>query len=131
MLDIALLPGEYAVCRLAAGSALPPALAGGLSDGAVVTVSWTADGVSVICPADRAPEQAVVETAWRCLRVAGPLDLAVSGTLAALVDPLAEARVSVVAFSTYDTDYLLVPAVRLDEAVTALDRAGHRVLTRP
>ncbi|MEU4378555.1 ACT domain-containing protein [Micromonospora echinofusca] len=128
MLDIALLPGKYAVCRLAAGSALPPELSGGLSDGDVVTVSWTADGISLICPADRAPEQAVGETAWRCLRVAEPLDLAVSGTLAALVDPLAAARVSVVAFSTYDTDYLLVPAVRLREATAALERAGHRVL---
>lgn len=128
MLDIALLPGEYAVCRMAAGSALPPTLSGGLSDGDVVTVSWTADGISLICPADRVPEQAAVETAWRCLRVAGPLDTAVSGTLAALVDPLAAARVSVVAFSTYDTDYLLVPAVRLGEATVALERAGHRVL---
>ncbi|MEU4772880.1 ACT domain-containing protein [Micromonospora sp. NPDC023633] len=128
MLDIALLPGKYAVCRLAAGSALPPELSGGLSDGDVVTVSWTADGISLICPADRAPEQAVGETAWRCLRVGEPLDLAVSGTLAALVDPLAAARVSVVAFSTYDTDYLLVPAVRLREATAALERAGHRVL---
>ncbi|MEU7931972.1 ACT domain-containing protein [Micromonospora echinofusca] len=128
MLDIALLPGKYAVCRLAAGSALPPELSGGLSDGDVVTVSWTADGISLICPADRAPEQADGETAWRCLRVAEPLDLAVSGTLAALVDPLAAARVSVVAFSTYDTDYLLVPAVRLREATAALERAGHRVL---
>ncbi|MEU9505485.1 ACT domain-containing protein [Micromonospora sp. NPDC048170] len=128
MLDIALLPGQYAVCRLAAGSALPPELSGGLGDGDVVTVSWTADGISLICPADRAPEQAVTETAWRCLQVAGPLDLAVSGTLAALVDPLAAARVSVVAFSTYDTDYLLVPAVRLGEATAALERAGHRVL---
>ncbi|WP_433388782.1 ACT domain-containing protein [Micromonospora sp. KLBMP9576] len=128
MLDIALLPGTYAVCRLAAGSALPPELSGGLNDGDVVTVSWTADGISLICPADRAPAQAVAETAWRCLRVAGPLDLAISGTLAALVDPLAAARVSVVAFSTYDTDYLLVPAVRLGEATAALERAGHRLL---
>ena len=128
MLDIALLPGEYAVCRLSAASSLPPTLPGGLSDGDVVTVSWTADGISVICPADRAPEQAVVETSWRCLRVSGPLDLAVSGTLGSLVDPMAAARVSVVAFSTYDTDYLLVPAVRLSEAVIALERAGHRVL---
>lgn len=127
MLDIALLPGDYAVCRLAAGSALPPDLAGGLSDGDVVTVSWTIDGVSVICPATRAPAQ--TETTWRCLRVVGPSDLALSEGLATLVDPLAKARVTVVTFSTHDTDYLLVPAVRLDEAVTALDRAGHRVRT--
>lgn len=127
MLDIALLPGDYAVCRLAAGSALPPDLAGGLSDGDVVTVSWTIDGVSVICPAARAPAQ--TETTWRCLRVVGPSDLALSEGLATLVDPLAKARVTVVTFSTHDTDYLLVPAVRLDEAIAALDRAGHRVGT--
>ncbi|WBB65847.1 ACT domain-containing protein [Micromonospora sp. WMMD812] len=128
MLDIAVLPGEYAVCQMAAGSALPPALSSGLAVTDVVTVSWTTDGISVICPMDRAPQQAVVETAWRCLRVSGPVDLAVTGTLASLVDPLAGARVNTVAFSTFDTDYLLVPAVRLGEATTALTRAGHRVV---
>jgi hypothetical protein len=58
--------------------------------------------------------------------VVGPLDLALTGVLAALVGPLAEARVNVIAFSTYDTDHLLVPAVRLTEAQAALHRAGHR-----
>ncbi|RLP95929.1 MULTISPECIES: ACT domain-containing protein [unclassified Micromonospora] len=128
MLDIALLPGEYAVCRLAAGSTLPYALSSGLGRADVVTVSWTADGISVICPTERAPAQAVVETVWRCLRVTSPVDVAGTNTLAALVDPLAEARVSVVTFSTFDTDYLLVPAVRLTEGTAALERAGHRVL---
>jgi len=40
---------------------------------------------------------------------------------------LAEARVNIFAFSTYDTDYVLVPAVRLDEALAALAAAGHRI----
>ncbi|PYC68821.1 ACT domain-containing protein [Micromonospora arborensis] len=127
MLDIALLPGEYAVWRLPAGAALPYALSSGLRGADVVTVSWTSDGISVICPADRAPVQAVAETAWRCLRVTASVELADTGSLAALVDPLAEARVSVVTFSTFDTDYLLVPTVRLTEGTAALQRAGHRV----
>ncbi|MET8083461.1 ACT domain-containing protein [Micromonospora sp. NPDC005197] len=128
MLDIALLPGEYAVCRLRADTALPAALSSGLGRADVVTVSWTADGISVICPTDRVPAQAVVETTWRCLRVVGPTGVDATGTLAALVDPLAAARVSVVTFSTFDTDYVLVPTVRLTEGTAALERAGHRVL---
>ncbi|MGC4853670.1 ACT domain-containing protein [Micromonospora sp. DT4] len=128
MLDIALLPGKYAVCRLGADTTLPDVLSSGLGRTDVVTVSWTADGISVICPADRVPADAVVETTWRCLRVAGPTGVDGTGTLAALVDPLAAARVSVVTFSTFDTDYVLVPAVRLTEGTAALERAGHRIL---
>ncbi|TDB78540.1 ACT domain-containing protein [Micromonospora sp. KC723] len=128
MLDLALLPGEYAVCRLPAGTPLPAGLPVAPDDTEVVTVSWTAQGISVICPSGRAPEQAAVETEWRCLRLVEPVDGPVTGTLAALVSPLAEARVNVVAFSTYDTDHVLVPAVHLAEATAALERAGHRVL---
>ncbi|MFF5176323.1 ACT domain-containing protein [Micromonospora sp. NPDC000089] len=128
MLDVALLPGQYAVCRLAAGAPLPPQLWAAPGDAEVVTVAWTADGISVICPAGRVPAGADTETDWCCLRVVGPQNLAVTGTLAALVDPLAAARVSVIAFATYDTDHVLVPAVRLAEATAALERAGHRVL---
>jgi hypothetical protein len=43
------------------------------------------------------------------------------------VNPLAQARVSVFVFSTHDTDYVLVPTVRLDEAYAALVAAGHRI----
>lgn len=128
MLDIALLPGEYAVCRLPVGATLPPALWSDLGDGQVVSVSWSGDGVSLICPTERVPAGTAVETDWRCLRVVGPLDLAVTGVLATLVDPLARARVNVLAFSTYDTDHLLVPAVRLAEAQAALCQAGHRIV---
>jgi uncharacterized protein len=125
MLDLDVLPAEYAVCRLPAGSVLPAPPAG--DDGAVISVTWAPGEISVICPADRVPEGAVVETPWRCLRVAGPLGLALTGVLASLVGPLAEARVNIIAFSTYDTDYLLVPAVRLGEAVSTLTAAGHRI----
>lgn len=128
MLDIALLPGEYAVCRLPVGAALPPALWSDLDDEQVVSVGWSGDGISLICPTERVPAGTPVETYWRCLRVVGPLDLAVTGILASLVNPLAEARVNVLVFSTYDTDHLLVPTVRLAEAQAALGRAGHRIV---
>jgi len=127
MLDLDLLPEEYAVCRLPAGSALPASLSSGPDVKGVISVTWAPDELSIICPADRVPEDATVEAAWRCLRVVGPLDLALTGVLASLAGPLAEARVNIVAFSTYDTDYLLVPAVRLSEALDTLTAVGHRV----
>jgi uncharacterized protein len=127
MLDLDLLPEEYAVCRLPAGSPVPDGMTRDPATAGLLSITWTRDEVSIICRADRIPPEATVETPWRCFRVVGPLDLALTGILASVVGPLAEARVNIVAFSTYDTDYVLVPAVRLAEAVAALGRIGHRV----
>lgn len=129
MLDLQVLPGDYAICRLPAGASVPKALTEARRDAsdAVISVTWTPDEVSILCPADRVPPGATVETPWRCLRVAGPVNLAITGVLASIVTPLADARVNIFAFSTYDTDYVLVPAVRLAEATAALTRAGHRI----
>ncbi|GII24909.1 ACT domain-containing protein [Planosporangium mesophilum] len=127
MLHLELLREEYAVCRLPAGSPLPQSLLANTDRDQVVSVTWTPEEVSIMCPASCAPEGAAVETPWRCFRVAGPVNLALTGILASIVSPLADARVNIFAFSTFDTDYLLVPSVRLAEAVTALTAAGHRV----
>jgi hypothetical protein len=127
MLDLDLLPEEYAVCRLPAGSAIPASLSSGPDDKSVISVTWAPDELSIICPSDRVPDDAVAETPWRCFRVVGPLDLALTGVLASLIGPLADARVNIVAFSTYDTDYLLVPTVRLTEAIDTLTAVGHRI----
>jgi hypothetical protein len=128
VLDLDLLPDEYAVCRLDPGQPVPTGLDAGKG---IVSVTWTESEISIICPAQQAPATGTVNQPWRCLRVIGPLDLALTGIMAALVKPLADARVNVFVFSTYDTDYVLVPAVRLDEAIAALTGAGHRVSILP
>jgi hypothetical protein len=127
-LDLVLLPDDYAVCRLDPAAAVPSGLDAGKG---VVSVTWTEAEISIICPAAQAPTDATVNAPWRCFRVNGPLDLALTGIMAALVDPLAQARVNVFVFSTYDTDYVLVPAVRLSEARAALAAAGHRIAATP
>src|SRR6201995_1603503 len=126
MLDLDLLPEEYTVCRLPAGSPVPPSLTTGPDDKSVISLSWSADELSIVCPSDRVPPGAEIDPAWRCLRGVGPLDLALTGVLASLIGPLAEARVNIVTFSTFTTDYLLVPAVRLREAGGTLVAAGNR-----
>ena len=124
MLDLVLLPDDYAVCRLEPGAPLGPGLD---PKPGVVSVTWSPTETSIICLADQAPDGGIVNAPWRCFRVNGPVDLALTGILASLVNPLADARVNVFAFSTFDTDYVLVPSVRLAEALGALTSAGHRV----
>jgi hypothetical protein len=81
----------------------------------------------VVCREGAVPEGVRCERGWRCLRVAGTLDLSLVGVLASLVGPLAGAGVSVFAVSTFDTDHLLLKASDFERAVGVLRRAGHAV----
>jgi uncharacterized protein len=83
--------------------------------------------LTIVCAAAAVPEGVRAERGWRALAVAGPLDLALTGVLVALLEPLARAGVAIFAVSTFDTDHVLVRADRLDDAVRALRAAGHRV----
>ncbi len=59
----------------------------------------------------------------------GPLAFELTGVLASLASPLAAAGVPIFALSTFDTDYLLIPGDALEQALGALDAAGHRLHT--
>jgi hypothetical protein len=124
-LDLLLLPGLYAVCRLPADAGTPAWAAGQF-----VCVTRTAEELSVVCREDVVPKGSRCEQGWRCLRVAGTLDFSLVGVLASLLVPLAEAGVGVFCVSTFDTDYLLVKVADVDRAMLALREAGHRVAIR-
>ena len=88
----------------------------------------TAADTSIVCASARVPDGVRAERGWRALTVEGPLDFALTGVLAALAVPLADAGVSIFAVSTYDTDHVLVRSDRLADAVEALRAAGHSVV---
>jgi hypothetical protein len=122
-LKLRVLAGELAVCRLPAGAPAPTPPPGAT----LFSITRTPDELSIVCAAADAPAGAQVQTGWRALQVAGPLDFALTGILASIAAPLALAGVSLFAVSTYDTDYVLVGADALDAAVAALRDAGHDV----
>lgn len=120
---LTLLPDWLAVCRLDADAGLPS-----WADGpGFVSITRTAEELSVVCGQDRVPVGVKATPGWRLLKVEGPFDFAVTGVMASLSAPLAAAGVSLFAVATYDTDYLLVKADALDAARAALEGAGHRV----
>jgi hypothetical protein len=121
-LRIAILPGSLAVCRLAPDAPLPSWIRGPFT-----TVSRTDEELSIVCDAEAVPEGVQAERNWRVVRVQGPIPFEVTGVAAALVSPLAEARISVFPIATFDTDYLLLKEETFDRAVDVLRAAGHDV----
>lgn len=95
--------------------------------GRFYSLTKTDDEVSVICEEARVPNAVVAERDWRCFKIQGPLDFGLTGILASLAAPLADAEVSIFATSTYDTDYILVKADNLERAIDILTKLGHSI----
>ena len=83
--------------------------------------------VSVVCEAAAHRHAACAERGWRFIAFVGSFAFTVTGVLASVLGPLAEAGVSILALSTFDTDYVLVKEERLPHAVAVLRACGHRV----
>ena len=65
------------------------------------------------------------------MQIEGTLAFTLTGVLASVAAPLANAGISIFAVSTYDTDYLLVSDEDLQEATKVLETAGHVVRQNP
>ena len=64
-----LLPDTYAVCRLDAAAAVPP----WATTGNFLSITRTAEELSVICLQSLVPDGIRCEQDWRCLQLAGPI----------------------------------------------------------
>lgn len=121
-LRFSLVPGSFAICRLEPQAVVPV----WATKGDVFSVTRTADELSILCAAGLVPKEVRAERDWLCLKLHGPFALTESGVLSAFIAPLAEAQVSMLAVSTYDTDYVFI---REDSwiALAALQAVGHEL----
>lgn len=96
----------------------------------LVSVSRTGDETSIICPTGLLPDDVPgpVEGPFVVFRVAGVLDFSQVGVLMSLLKPLADAGVSVVVVSTFDTDWILVRAHLCAAAESVWRAAGHEIV---
>lgn len=116
---------DLAICRLPAASPVPQWLP---TEG-FRAVTWTSDETSVVCEQSAIPVGIASERDWCTLRVDGPLELSLTGVLASIARPLAEASIAIFVVSTFDTDYVLVKRNSLERAIDSLRAAGHVVTT--
>jgi hypothetical protein len=126
-LTLTRLPGRYAVARLEPQAEVPL----WARSSTFASVTRTRHELSIVCDDAHVPAGVTAQRGFCGLRVNGPLDFSETGILASLAGPLAKAGISIFAVSTYDTDYLFVPAVQEHEAVQVLIGAGHAVRSAP
>ncbi len=119
-LELRVLASELGIARVAPEEAEPD-----WAHGEFVTVTRTAEELSVVCAMGAAPAGVRVVGPWRAFVVKGPIDFSLTGVLNSLTGPLAEAGIGIFAISTFDTDYLLVQSGDLRRAVKVLTGAGH------
>jgi len=124
-LTLELLLRQFSVCRLAADAAIPHWATRGL----LSSITRTEDELSVMCESKYVPSGVKSERGFRCFKLVGPFPFAMTGVLASVLQPLAAARVSIFAVSTYDTDYVMVREKSLPKAIRVLRAAGHQVVT--
>jgi hypothetical protein len=114
-------PETLAVVRLGPGSEIPA----WAESSSVFSITATATETSVVCASRNVPSKSRHQRPFTAFRVEGPLDLTEPGILAGLLTPLAEDGIPVFVQSTFDTDWILVPAGQADRAEEAWRRSGH------
>jgi len=120
-LEIELLPDRFAACRLDAADPVPPWVP---AAGSLVVVARTSHELSIVCDGHAIPEDVRAERGYCAFVVRGRLPFDAIGIIAGITSVLAATAIPVLAISTFDTDYVLVRAERLDTAITALRAAG-------
>lgn len=120
-LTLAILDGTFAIHRLPPTAEVPLEIL----RQAVFSVTRTPQELSLVVREDVPIVADKTEPGWRGLVIEGTLDFGMTGVLAAISQVLAEAQISIFAISTYDTDYILVKADKLEATCEALRRAGY------
>lgn len=130
-LRLNLLSSVYAICRLEPQARIPDWVDfnGSVSGraGGIVSISRTTDELSVLCEQSLIPDGIQSEKDWRCFKVEGPLSFQLTGILSSILGPLAKAEISILAFSTFDTDYVFVKEENLTRTLRIFQECGFAV----
>jgi hypothetical protein len=120
-------PEKLVVASLPAGSDVPA----WAESATLFSISATATETTIVCAGRSVPRKVRHEGPFTAYAVEGPIDFAVTGVLHSLLEPLAEAAISVFVVSTYPSDWLLVPTGEADAAAVEWRRRGHTVTVAP
>lgn len=121
IVDLEHLAGEYSVSRLPVDQPLPNWVNGP----GLVNVTYAPDEISVVCRADRVPDQTETSPGWNVIKISTKFGFDEAGVVLSVVNPISSAGLGVFVISTFYRDYLLVRTSELGQVKQLLLAAGH------
>ena len=86
------------------------------------SITKTNEELSIVLDESLEIQSDIVEDNWRAIKIVGTLDFALIGILSKISTILAQAKISIFAISTYNTDYILVKSDKLENTVEILEK---------
>ena len=120
-LSLSIIPEKLGICHLEKNKKIPERA---LNEW-FLSISRTNDELSIVCREEIIPANIKVEKTRKGIKVIGTLDFSLTGILSSLATPLAKAKISIFAISTFNTDYILVKEEKLESAMKVLSKFCH------
>lgn len=122
--EIKVIDGSFSVCKVADFNEVDPSKKFNF-------ISATDEENSLICLTENVPDNFNERIdGWRAMRIQGVLDFSLIGILSKILGLLAEAKIGIVAVSTYNTDYIFVKEADLDKAIKTLAEANYKIIRK-
>ena len=92
------------------------------------SITKTDEELSIVVDEDVNISSDIVENNWKAIKIVGTLDFALIGILSRISTILAQAKISIYALSTYNTDYILVKDDKLEKAIKVLEKNEYKFI---
>jgi hypothetical protein len=119
-MNLSILKENYCICRLNPNDSVPE----WVNKNGFWTITQTQNELSIVCQDNPLAESLKSQRDWKIIKAEGILDFNLTGILSSIAKPLAKAKISIFAISTFDTDYILIKRSHVPEAISALQLAG-------
>ena len=110
-MQLQVIDTSLAICRLKPSDSIPEKV----WDSRFLSITRTREELSIVCDEKCCPSIDRMESGFALIKIIGPLNFNLTGILSQVINPLAEANISVFTVSTFDTDYILIKKEKLSE----------------
>lgn len=123
-MQLEILDNKLKVIKLNANEAVPEVV----FKQEFYSITKTNEELSIVVDEDIDIQSDIIEYNWRAMKIVGTLDFSLIGILSRISTILAQAEISIFAISTYNTDYILLKANKLEKAIEVLKQNNYEII---